>query len=218
MGRKYGIINNQGKPITGLVFIELEDFNGGVAWMRKDSLTGKSYTTCSYGLIDKTGKEIFAPQFSEIPKFDSKGNAIAEMYENRVIRAPKFYGVINKDGRILLKLEYKNIVAEGDQYLVCNKNDKWSILSNDFKQVGGEFEEFKTTQKKLSTFYFMDGLMIAKKDGKYGFIDKTAKTIIQFKYDVVNPFGFTHGLCAVKEGDYWASDIVTGKQIGRAHF
>lgn len=211
LDKQYGIIDTQGKSITGTVFAELEDFKDGVAWMRKDVLNGKDYTTCSYGLIDKTGKEIFAPQFSDIPKFDSKGYAIAEMYENRVIRAPKFYGIIHKDGRFLLKLEYKNIVAENDLYFVCNKNDKWTILSNDFKQIGGEFEGFKTTQKGLSTSYFMDGLMIAKKEGKYGFIDKSAKTVIPFKYDEVNPFGFTHGLCAVKEGDYWAYIDKQGK-------
>lgn len=203
LDKQYGIIDTQGKPITGTVFVELEDFKNGVAWMRKDELENKKYKTCSYGLIDKTGKEVFAPQFSEIPKFDSKGYAIAEMYENRVIGAPKSYGIIHKDGRIILDLDAKAIAAEENLYIMQRKDGKWVILNSDFKQTGSEYDEFQKSQKGLSESYFMEGFVVAKLNGKYGFVGKNGEQALPFKFDEVNKFQFKQSLCAVREGDYW---------------
>ena len=47
---------------------------------------------------------------------------------------------------------------------------------------------------------FMGGLYRVKKDGKWGFIDKTGKVVIPLVYDDVGYF--TEGLCWVRKRDH----------------
>ena len=46
---------------------------------------------------------------------------------------------------------------------------------------------------------------------KWGFIDKTGKTIIPLQYEQAN--GFSEGLAAVKNGDRWGYIDITGKEV-----
>lgn len=56
-----------------------------------------------------------------------------------------------------------------------------------------------------------DGLAVAKKDGKYGFLDKAGKKKIDFIYDGAE--GFQEGLSKVKKGKMWGFVDKTGKEI-----
>lgn len=62
---------------------------------------------------------------------------------------------------------------------------------------------------------FSDGLAVVKKDGKYGFIDRTGKEVIPLIYD--DAYGFYDGLAAVEKDGKMGYIDRTGKEIGRAH-
>ena len=48
-------------------------------------------------------------------------------------------------------------------------------------------------------------------NGKWGFIDKTGKIVINQKFDKVS--GFSEGLCGVKIGNKWGYIDKTGKYV-----
>ncbi|MGE0079440.1 MAG: WG repeat-containing protein [Bacteroidales bacterium] len=207
-GKKYSFINKEGKQVVDLVYTEIDDFKDGVAWMRKDSLEGNRFLTVAYGLIDMTGKEIFAPQFSQKLKFDSKGYAVSESFLNNIPYvdnkvAEKFYGIVHKDGRTILPMEAKGITSENNMYIVNDKDGQWFLLNSDFKQVGQKYEAMTMTKHGLSESYIVDGLIIVKNGGKYGFIDKNGNVIVEPKHDEIHAYGYSQGLCAIREGSLW---------------
>jgi hypothetical protein len=56
-------------------------------------------------------------------------------------------------------------------------------------------------------------LLIAKEgsNSKWGFVDKTGKEVIPFKYDAIGKF--SEGLCAVRFDWYWGFVDFTGKEV-----
>lgn len=61
------------------------------------------------------------------------------------------------------------------------------------------------------SFYYSDGLLAFKDNGKYGYMDLTGKVIIPALYDNINPF--TGGLGGVRLNGYWGFVDKTNKMI-----
>ncbi len=60
-------------------------------------------------------------------------------------------------------------------------------------------------KKQYDKIYnFKEGLAVVKKDGKYGFIDKSGKEVVELKYD--DAYSFSDGLAAVNQGKTYDSD------------
>ena len=59
-------------------------------------------------------------------------------------------------------------------------------------------------------YAFSEGMAAVVKDGKYGFIDKTGKLVIDYKYDYAEDF--SEGYAAVSTGGFWDEEAgyVTG--------
>ncbi len=207
-GNKFSFINKEGKQIVDLAYTEIDDFKDGVAWMRKDSLEKNRFVTVAYGLVDVTGKEIFAPQFSQKLKFNSKGYAISESFLNNIPYvngkvADKLYGIVYKDGSTIIPMSAKGIIPENNMYIVNDKDGQWFLLNGDFKQVGQKYEAMLKTKHGLGESYIVDGLIIFKKGDKYGFIDKNGSIAIEPKYDKIQANAYSKGLCAIREGNLW---------------
>lgn len=58
---------------------------------------------------------------------------------------------------------------------------------------------------------FSEGLAGVEKNGKWGFIDKSGKLVINYQFDEVDGDGFNEGLAAVKQGDKWGFINRAGK-------
>ena len=56
-------------------------------------------------------------------------------------------------------------------------------------------------------------LLPVVQNGKWGFIDKTGKIVINPQFDEVDYFGFIEGLCGVKIGDKRGFIDKTGKYV-----
>ncbi len=69
--------------------------------------------------------------------------------------------------------------------------------------------EDKKTYDEQGDFY--EGLAWVKKDGKYGYIDKTGKEVIPCIYEGAGDF--SEGLAAVKQDDKWGFIDKTGKEV-----
>ena len=76
-------------------------------------------------------------------------------------------------------------------------------INSDYKYYNFKFEE-----KQESDIFPNRTLFLSKKDGKYGFVDKTGKVIVDYAYDDAmeqNDYGFV----AVKKDNKWGS--INGK-------
>ena len=62
-----------------------------------------------------------------------------------------------------------------------------------------------------SAMFTSDDLAAAKRNGKWGFVNRNGKEICPFKYDKVLPFLL--GSALVKVGNYWGVIDVNGKEL-----
>jgi hypothetical protein len=124
-----------------------------------------------WGYIDKTGKTVINPQFDEARGFI---DGLAP------VKIDKYYGFIDKTGKIVINPQFDNVNFLDNGSIGLNSGIKKGIAaSNPFKE----------------------GLASVKIDGKYGFIDKTGKIVINPQFNEAQ--GFHEGLAAVRIGEQW---------------
>lgn len=99
------------------------------------------------------------------------------------------YGFIDITGKTVIPIQFDEILSESS----------WGI--NDYEYYRGI---------NVHT-YFYEGLACVKQNGKYGFIDKTGKTVIPIQFD--DTAGFVDGLAIVRQNDKCGIIDTTGKFI-----
>lgn len=129
-----------------------------------------------WGFINLKGEVIIKPDYENRPSIFRNGYSLVKTRKG-------FYDYINTDGK-LMEQELKNasIFNEG---LACvvEENQPISYLNTDMKIV------FTLDKEIELAGLFSQGLAKVKKsDGKWGFIDKTGKVVIDAKYDYVESF------------------------------
>lgn len=218
---KWGFIDKTGKEIIPLVYDDVTDFSDGMAGTSKDG---------AYMFIDKTGKTIFSLEsnFQIVTGFsnglavikdassrklgliDKKGKIVTPcnystiygIRQNELIRVESSgkYGFLDKSGKEVIPCKYK----------FAHDFSEGLSLIEDMDNDGNDFYIDKTGKIIITLskydFYnndrdFHEGLARVKSNGKYGFIDKTGKEIVQCVYDEAGVFN--EGVCCViKDGKY----------------
>ena len=170
-------------------------------------------------------------------KISAKYQNMSYLFDNEyIVELDNKYGVINIDGEELIKPTYESLVYRADagflegtksgeinsDFIDSNLEVKLSgILSeinttngymrirvgDDYKYYNLKFEE-KTNKDVLTT----NTLFLAKKDGKYGFVNKQGIVIVDYIYDDAreqNEYGFA----SVKKNGMWGCINYKGKQV-----
>lgn len=104
------------------------------------------------------------------------------------------YGIINREKDAITDFEYFNVWGDESSILVMDHNKKISILDCEGNLISEE------TYDEAELFY--EDLAAVQKDGKWGFIDREGKLIIDCQYDNVCG-GFSNGLAAVEKEGIW---------------
>ncbi|WP_164112410.1 MULTISPECIES: WG repeat-containing protein [Sphingobacterium] len=169
-----------------------------------------------YGAIDKNGK-VLIPFTYEYLNYDD--NTKQYLYGQN-----EKYGLLHKDGKTFIPAKYDMIsffnhgmamVTIGEKSGLIDQNQKIVVpiehaLISDYNKtnfatiVDEEYVLYNITQKKRigETFEFIylpteNNLILAQKDGKYGYIDENGKTLIPFKFTFANTF--SENMAAVAE-------------------
>ena len=125
-----------------------------------------------YGAIDTKGKLIIPIIYEEFQDFGSNDNAIVK-YKGR-------FGLIESNNKTTYPIENKAIYAdrrELDYYVIKNKDNKYGIINKNLTPIFYfDFEDLSPC------FYDIKNRFIAKKNGKYGVIDRLGGIIIPFQY------------------------------------
>ncbi|WP_370477055.1 WG repeat-containing protein [Tamlana flava] len=111
------------------------------------------------------------------------------------------YGIIDKDRKVLLPVEYYDIresATTGIFYYKKYSNSNWGILDKDGKNITQAIYEHVIGS--LNEPNSKRAWIGVKLNGKYGFIDNKGKTRLPFIYDEVCIQGFIKGIILVKKG------------------
>ena len=171
-----------------------------------------------YGAIKTTGEIIINPEYDSLE--ETKVGTFIASKDGK-------YGIINIDKEEKLPFEYTSITfsEKADLYVAEDSNFKAKILNSNLETkaegILSELNEskgylklrvddkykyynFKFEEKQEADIFPNRTLFLSKKDGKYGYVDKNGKVIVDYTYDDAmeqNDYGFS----AVKKDGKWGS-------------
>lgn len=145
------------------------------------------------------------------------------------------YGVINLNNEEVIKCEYNNIsYIEECGILLADKSDTETVVfDNNLAQkftgivskidiqkgyfvgyVNGEYKyyNFKFEEKKSSDLLTANTLFLSKKDGKYGYVNKSGEVIVDYIYEDAKEQN-AYGFAAVKQNGVWGCIDKAGKLV-----
>ena len=179
-----------------------------------------------YGVMNLSGESTIKATYDDL-KEAKTGVFIAKTEDN--------YGIIDLEGNTLVEFKYRNITynEKADLYITEDENYNNEVLDGNYevKQTGmvtdlddekgyieirqdGEYKyyNFKFEEEKESDIFTSNTLFVSKKDGKYGFVDKDGKVVVDYIYDDVTSQN-TFGYAGIKKDGKWGSIDRTGKVV-----
>jgi hypothetical protein len=135
-------------------------------------------------------------QMAQFEILGSYNNNVAPFRFNNQI------GFISKDGKIVKKPLYEEILSYSNGLAPVNLNGKWGFVNFEGKEV--------IKPKYNEIFGFSKGLAGAK-DNKWGFINATGQVAVPFKYDVVTDFA--EGYSGVRKNSKWGFVTKDGNEV-----
>lgn len=172
---KYGVMKSSGEVTINAEYEELKEAQKGILIAKKD---GK------YGVIDLEKNEKIPFKYNTLTY-----NEVANLY----IAEDENYNadIINSNYEVKLT----GILSKMD----TEKGYMSLRIGEEYKYYNFKFEE-----KQLSDIFTSNTLFLSKKDGKYGFVDKEGKVIVDYIYDDATEQN-SCGYAAIKKDGKWGS-------------
>ena len=202
---KAAFLDLQGHNITGFEFEEVFPFHHGLAPVKRN---GK------WGMIGLDGKDRVDFHFEALYPMVS-GNAVGMEKDKTGLER---WGVIDSTGKTIVPFQFGRITGSFQgTHLAAAARDPMSLFKEGIPDSMNTWFIFDRNGNITGETHahpwddFSEGLVVADREGKYGFIDETGKTIVPFQYDWA--CAFRNGLAWVgKEGKYGFIDH-SGKQV-----
>lgn len=141
-----------------------------------------------WGYIDKKG------EFIVEPKYDTANDYFQGL---ALVEKDGYFGMLDSDGREILKTEFTNINKVENGYMTAFKDKEVKI----FDCLGGEVK-LKNKYRNIGVFsddLFNVLIMDEEENLKFGYIDKTGEEVLAPKYSLAYPFNL--GRAIVKDRD-----------------
>ena len=141
---KYGIHNLNDKEIVGMKYADIEFIEGTQEFL---------VTTFDkkVGLITSEGNTRVTPQFDSLKQIDKDRNLYLASINNQ-------YGIIEKNGKTLIYLEYE--------------------------QIGVDLSDFKSNDIK-NKYILFDAIIPVKRNNKWGFYNVDGNLVLPIEYDLL---------------------------------
>ena len=198
---KHGYIDETGKIVIEPKFDNWTEFSEGLAAVSVDF---------EWGYIDKTGKWAIPPQFAVGRPF-SDGLALVGVALSGKVSfppGPEKHVFIDKTGKVVI--DPKDDILNGTfsegvgtvQFI--NNHGVNAVLIDKTGKVIISVQEIHTKG-------FSEGLVPAKKNGKWGYIDPSGRFVIEPQFEEAHPF--SEGLAAVLIGEKWGFVDHSGRVV-----
>lgn len=175
--KKWGFIDKTGRMVIAAQFDDvLRDQYGGCLPYSHKLFKNFSEGLCAvrvgnkWGYIDKTGK------FAIEAKYDNAGTFSEGL---GCVRSGLKCGYVDKTGKLVLPLQYEAYAHSNN---ARSNNPDWDFTAGLIEKLG-----------------FSDGLAVARRDGKEGYIDHSGKFVIEPTFASASPF--EDGVARVETGD-----------------
>lgn len=167
-------------------------------------------------------------------KIPSEYEYLAYMFENKYIAKKNGkYGIINTNNDILVDFKYSDITynKSTDYIKAKNENNTYDYMTRNFeiKLTAGEetilngfisiksqddikYYNYKLEEKSNKDVYATNTLFITKTNGKYGFINKEGKVVVEPIYDDATEQN-DYGYVSVKKDGKWGTIDQYGKVV-----
>ncbi len=217
---KYALIKKSGEKVLDKTYDDVLEI-------------GKEYIVVSnngkYGVIDFSGETKI--------KFDYE--SLESTSDNYYIsKVSGKYGIVSVNGETKINPECTSIkyIGLGD-FIVADYEENGSIVSKIYNsnyemKIAGEISEintskgyirvktednykyynFKFEEKSASSLFTTNTLFLSKRDGKYGFIDSSGKTIVEHIYEDATEQN-SSGYAAIKKDGVWGAIDLNGKVV-----
>ena len=185
----------------------------------KNTENGIIYTKSNkYGIMKITGEVIIDATYEDLKEAKS-GIFIAKQNGK--------FGIIDitKNAKVDFKYSSINYNEKADIYIAEDENFNNDIIDNTFNvkqsgilidtnnekgyielRQGDEYKyyNFKFEEKNVKDIFTSNTLYLSKKDGKYGFVDKDGKVVVDYIYDDATEQN-AYGYAAIKKDGKWGS-------------
>ncbi len=192
------------------------------------NIHGKTYEVDQYGLKDAQGRLVVKAQYDSIGEFyrggDEKAYSVVEaciVTQWKIFRGHPFgvsrrCGLIDSNGIRIAPLQFDGIrVRHYEDMAIFTVGCKRRELSSHCELNTGRKGVFSIKERKIivnpqyeEIHVQREGLIAAKQDGKWGFINNTGKVVIPLQYSDASYF--QNGLAQVGLADYIAK---TGQYV-----
>ncbi len=193
----------------------------------KNQENGVIYTKNNqYGVMKLTGETIITPEYEELKEAKS-GMFIAKQNGK--------YGVINLQKETQIPFNYTAVTYHEKANIYIGEKEDYTndIIDNNHttRQTGilmdldeekgyielkqnqeDKYYNFKFEEKKISEIYTNHTLFKSKKDGKYGFVDKDGKVVVDYQFDDATKQN-TYGYAAIKKDGKWGAINSNGEIV-----
>lgn len=180
---KYGLIDLKGNIVTKAEYDSIDGLSNkeGELLISKDN---------KYGVINASGAELIKPEYDFISGDEYYTNDKKYALSGYILGLKTTdgyrYGYMNYKGKILLEVEYNDIIRLGgigsedtdkDVFLIAQKNGQCGLIKN--KKVVLDFRYQSIDYSGVNNFF------IVTRSTKTGVYNSTGKKIISVKYDSV---------------------------------
>ena len=180
---KYGLIDYQGKELTGAIYnsISALEYKEGELIVEKD---GK------YGVININGNELVPIEYDQIDVDDyyreNEGYKKAGYIVGQKTDEGYRYGYIDVNGNKVTKVEYNEMeritdIQEDAIYLIASKNGQYGVLKNENEILKNEYQSITYDQE--------NNVLVVEKSKKFGVSTLSGNIIISIKYSQINITG-----------------------------
>lgn len=180
-GNLWGVIDTTGNLLIPFAYEQIS--------FPKDEAIIHIKQNKQWGFINFSGQQICAPIYNY--DFNFNGNCAI------VSRGYRKYGVINKQGKEVVKCNYSKVTIINDSTFILQKQpdyktNKYGVISNDKLLYPIEYDRIN---------HLFDTLLVLTKENKSGIVNFKGDTILDFVYSDLK-VGNTNFIAA-KKGDKW---------------
>lgn len=160
---KYGLVNSEGSIIIEANYKEIksieEDYKKGYITIDENN---------KYGVIDYNKKQLLPNEYEEIKQVYGQNLFVIKESDKEKL--------IDSEKNVVLEKGFDEIkqILQYSEGIIFTDSKKYGVMNlNGDEIIPAEYEEIKEAK---------DSIFIAKKDGKYGIIDKEKNTKVEFNY------------------------------------
>jgi len=142
-------------------------------------------STKKYGIIDLSGTF----------KLTCKYNYIKPAGNNFIVTTGKYLGVVNLSDKLIIPIEFDNILDRNNGLFLVLKNNKWGVINS-------EGIEVLNIQYKIISIYKDKYILATNESDKTGIFDLTGSNVLPFTYKF---YSLVHNTAICSDGlhCYW---------------